>query len=74
MRAIVVLAVVALAVLGALLHPLALLLGALPFDTHGVVALLSTAKNLIADVLGWAVIALLVVMLVILPAVSGGCR
>ena len=58
------LAVVALAVLGALLHPLALLLGALPFDTHGVVALLSTAKNLIADVLGWAVIALLVVMLV----------
>ena len=63
MRAVAVLAVIALAILGALLHPLALLLGALPFDAHGVVLVLNGTKNLIADVLGWAVIALLVVML-----------
>src|SRR5438552_18031721 len=63
MRAIVVLAVIALAIFGALLHPLALLLGVLPFDSHSVLLVLNGAKNLIADVLGWAVIALLVIML-----------
>src|SRR5438132_3109956 len=64
MRAVVVLAVIALAILGALLHPLALLLGVLPFDSHSVLLVLNGAKNLIADVLGWAVIALIVIMLV----------
>ena len=63
MRAVVVLAVIALAVLGALLHPLALLLGALPIDTHAVLGVLNSAKNLIADILGWAVVALLLIML-----------
>src|SRR5260370_5598906 len=65
MRALVALMVVALAILGALLHPLTLLLGALPFNTHGVVSSLTDAKLLIADVLGWAVIALLLVMVVL---------
>ena len=62
MRAVVVLAVIALAIFGALLHPLALLLGVLPFDSHSVLLVLNGAKSLIADVLGWAVIALLVIM------------
>ena len=64
MRAVVVLAVIALALLGALLHPLALLLGALPIDTHTALSVLNSAKNLIADILGWAVVALLLIMLV----------
>jgi dolichol-phosphate mannosyltransferase len=64
MRALVVLAVVALAILGALLHPLTLLLAALPFDSAGLLAFLTSVKTVIADVLGWAVLALLAVMLV----------
>lgn len=65
MRALVALIVVALAVLGALLHPLTLALGLLPFDSSGLVAFLTVAKSIIADVLGWAVVALLAVMLVL---------
>jgi len=63
LRALVALAVVALAILGALLHPLALLLSLLPFQTGGLQAFLTSSKFVIADVLGWAVVALLVVML-----------
>jgi hypothetical protein len=63
MRALVVLIVVALAILGALLHPLTLLLGILPFDSSGVIAFLDAAKLIIADILGWAVLGLVAVML-----------
>src|SRR5207302_1035346 len=38
--------------------------GVLPLDTHAVLWVLNGAKNLIADILGWAVIALIVIMLV----------
>src|ERR1700736_683904 len=65
MRALVVLMVVALAILGALLHPLMRLLAVLPFDSTGLIHFLAQAKNTIADVLGWAVIALLAVMVVL---------
>jgi glycosyltransferase involved in cell wall biosynthesis len=63
MRALVALAVVALAILGALLHPLALLLDVLPVNSNALQAFLTSTKFVIADVLGWAVVALLVVML-----------
>jgi len=59
-----VLVVVALAILGALLHPLAFLLGLVPVDTKGLISVLSEVKTLIADLLAWALVALLVVMLV----------
>lgn len=63
MRALVALAIVALAILGALLHPLALLLSVMPFDSNALQAFLTSTKFVIADVLGWAVVALLIVML-----------
>lgn len=62
MRVGLVLTVVALALLGALLHPLAFLLGLMPFDTRGVVSLVSDAKTLIADLLAWALVTLLALM------------
>jgi uncharacterized membrane protein YjfL (UPF0719 family) len=65
MRALVALTIVALALLGALLHPLALVLGVLPFDSRGLQSLLTSAKFLIADILGWGVVALIAVMLVL---------
>jgi hypothetical protein len=58
-----VLVVVALAILGALLHPLAFLLGLIPVDTKGLISVLGEAKTLIADLLAWALVALLAVML-----------
>src|SRR5438093_9037978 len=63
MRALLALAVVALAILGALLHPVALLLSVMPFDSSSLQTSLTSIKSMIADVLGWAVVALLVVML-----------
>jgi cellulose synthase/poly-beta-1,6-N-acetylglucosamine synthase-like glycosyltransferase len=63
MRVAALLAVVALAVLGALLHPLAFLLGLMPFDTRALVSIVSDAKTLIADLLAWGLVALLVLML-----------
>src|SRR5438094_4754583 len=65
MRALVALAVVALAILGALLHPLALVLSWMPFDTRGLQAFLTSTKFVIADILGWAVVALLIMMFVL---------
>ena len=65
MRALVVLAVVALAILGALIHPLALVLSAMPFNSKSLQELLTSTKFLIADILGWAVVALLLVMVVL---------
>src|SRR2546428_2900754 len=63
MRILLVLTVVALAIIGAMLHPLSILLSALPFDSKSLVQFMTLAKGIIADVLGWAVVALLVVML-----------
>jgi len=58
-----VLVVVALAILGALLHPLAFVLGLVPVDTKGLIGVLSDVKTVIADLLAWALVALLAVML-----------
>jgi cellulose synthase/poly-beta-1,6-N-acetylglucosamine synthase-like glycosyltransferase len=62
------LVVIVLAVLGALLHPLALALGLLPFDTAPVIAWLVRVREGIADLLGWGVLALLFVMAVYVAA------
>ena len=64
MRALIALAIVALAILGALLHPLTLLLAVLPFNAAALIQFLDDAKTLIADVLGWGVLGLLAMMLV----------
>jgi cellulose synthase/poly-beta-1,6-N-acetylglucosamine synthase-like glycosyltransferase len=61
-HAYVALIVVALAILGALLHPLSLILGLAPFDTRGFVAFLVRVRETIADLLGWAVLSVLAVM------------
>lgn len=63
MRVGLVLLVVGLAILGALLHPLAFVLGLVPFDTKGLIGVLNEVKMLIADLLAWALVALLAVML-----------
>src|ERR1700720_2726168 len=62
-RVNLVLAAVLLAILGAILHPLALLLGLVPFDTHPVVAFLEAVRNVIANLLGWGLFSLVVIML-----------
>lgn len=59
-----VLSVIALAVFGALLHPLSLVLSATPLDTSGFVAMLANLRSTIADLLGWGVLAVLVAMAV----------
>src|ERR1035437_8175821 len=51
--------VVLLAILGALLHPLALALGLFPFDTAPLISILAGIREGIADLLGWGVLALL---------------
>ncbi|HXC76402.1 MAG TPA: glycosyltransferase family 2 protein [Candidatus Acidoferrum sp.] len=56
--------VVLLAILGALLHPLALVLALFPFDTAPLVSTLVSIRETIADLLGWGVLTLLVVMVV----------
>jgi cellulose synthase/poly-beta-1,6-N-acetylglucosamine synthase-like glycosyltransferase len=61
-RVLLVLIVLVLAVLGALLHPLSLALGLLPWDTAPLIALLVRMRETIADFLGWAFLALLAVM------------
>jgi hypothetical protein len=52
--------VVVLAILGALLHPLALALA--PFHAGGVVAFLVELRSTIADLLGWGLLSLIAVM------------
>ena len=61
-RVPLVLIVVLLAILGALLHPLALALGLFPFDTGPLISFLAGIREGIADLLGWGVLALLAVM------------
>src|SRR5690349_15376086 len=80
MRALIALIVVTLALLGAVVHPLSLLLDVLPFDSSGLQSFLTETKFLVADVLGWAVVALLAVMLALvvrgrlIPHRSNGAR
>jgi hypothetical protein len=52
------------AILGAFLHPIALLIALAPFDTRGLVASLVVAREQIANLLGWALLGLLAVMVV----------
>ena len=63
-RVYLALFVVAAAIVGAFLHPLALLIGAAPFDSRGVIHLLEEVRSLIADFLGWGLLGLLAVMAV----------
>lgn len=58
----VALAALALAVLGAALHPLLFILGIMPFDTRQLMTALDLAKSFIADFLAWGLIGLLVAM------------
>lgn len=53
-----------MAVVGALLHPLVLLLALAPFNTHAVVGFLADLRSVIADLLGWGVLSLLALMTV----------
>jgi len=56
------LVVVLAAIVGALLHPVALLLSVAPFDTRGLIGFLAEARSLIADLLGWGVLTLVGLM------------
>ncbi len=62
-RVNLVLAAVLLAILGAVLHPLALLMGLAPFDTRPFVAILEAIRTAIANLLGWGLFSLVVIML-----------
>lgn len=53
---------VALAVVAALLHPLALVLSLAPFDTRGFVLFLQETRSVIADLFGWGFLALVLGM------------
>ena len=48
------LVVVLVAILGAVLHPLAMFLALAPFDTRALVGFLAELRAVIADALGWA--------------------
>jgi cellulose synthase/poly-beta-1,6-N-acetylglucosamine synthase-like glycosyltransferase len=54
--------VVLVAIIGALLHPLALLLAIAPFGTRGLIRFMEEVRSVIADLLGWGVLSLLAVM------------
>src|SRR5437879_4816799 len=56
-RVYLALVVVLLAIVGALLHPLALLLSVLPVPSHPVVSFLTELRSTIANFLGWVVLA-----------------
>ena len=58
------LVVVVAAIVGAALHPLAMVLSLAPFDTRTVVGFLVELRTLIADFLGWGLLTLLAVMLI----------
>jgi len=62
-RVNLVLAAVLLAILGAVLHPLALLMGLAPFDTRPFVVILEAMRTAIANLLGWGLFSLVVIML-----------
>ena len=54
--------VILVAIVGAFLHPLALLLAIAPFETRGLIRFLEEVRSAIADLLGWGVLSLLAVM------------
>jgi cellulose synthase/poly-beta-1,6-N-acetylglucosamine synthase-like glycosyltransferase len=56
--------VVFAAVIGAALHPLAMVLTLAPFDTRGLVGFLAELRAVIADLLGWGLLSVLAVMFV----------
>jgi hypothetical protein len=56
--------VVIVAIVGAALHPLAIMLALAPFNTRAVVGFLVELRSVIADLLGWGLLSLLVIMLV----------
>jgi hypothetical protein len=62
LRVYLALFVVLAAILGALLHPLAMVLAVAPFDNRPVVAFLVELRSLIADLLGWGVLSVLAIM------------
>jgi hypothetical protein len=64
-RLYLALLVVVMAIIGALLHPFALLLGLAPFDTRALMSFLVELRSVIADLLGWAVLSLLALMVVL---------
>jgi Glycosyl transferase family 2 len=59
-----VLAILGLAVVGAILHPLAFVIGLMPFETKGLLSVLMQAKNLIADLLAWGLLTVLALMMI----------
>jgi cellulose synthase/poly-beta-1,6-N-acetylglucosamine synthase-like glycosyltransferase len=61
-RLYLALLVVLMAVVGALLHPLVLLLALAPFNTRAVVGFLGELRSVIADLLGWGVLSILALM------------
>jgi len=63
-RVFLALLIIALAVIGAVLHPFAILLGLAPFDTRGLVSFLVELRSVIADLLGWGVLSLLAIMVI----------
>jgi glycosyltransferase involved in cell wall biosynthesis len=56
------------------LHPLALLLSVMPFGSNNLQAFMTSTKSVIADILGWAVVALLIVMLLLVVRARLGSR
>ena len=63
LRVSLALVVVLIAIVGALLHPLAWLLALAPFDTHAVVGFLVALREQIANLVGWGVLGLITVMI-----------
>lgn len=64
LRVNVVLAAALLAILGAILHPLSLLLGLAPFDTRPILAILADIRTVIGNLLGWGLFSLVAIMCV----------
>lgn len=55
--------VVLAAIVGAVLHPLAMALALAPFDTRALIGFLAEVRSLIADFLGWGLLSVLAIML-----------
>jgi cellulose synthase/poly-beta-1,6-N-acetylglucosamine synthase-like glycosyltransferase len=62
LRVQLALVVILAAIVGALLHPAALLLSIVPFDTRGLIRFLEEVRSVIADLLGWGVLSLIALM------------
>jgi hypothetical protein len=63
-RVSLALIVVLTAIVGAFLHPLALLIALAPFDTRGLVGFLINVREQIANLLGWGVLGLVAIMVI----------